>query len=267
MTVKLDKVQDAQVRQDYQGVEATRRARITGIQGTPNRRQRAALEAAGLPRYGDPHPAWPELRLVEINLAPVDVSQWDATLIYRHPSPEEKREFKPLGSVVDRSWFATTVTEEVNFDIRGGTLWHYYTGFPIQPKLINGRFVGFGPTAARQLAIKNDRATVQKPSVGVRITITEAESIQRRLEYIGTINAAPWAGYPAKTWMLGGVDSRKDTGRWQNIYTVYYNRDTWRFKSTVDWAGTVPSDVTEGNGIALFDVYPESNWALLGFSL
>lgn len=264
MTVKLDKLREATVRQDFRGVEVTRQARLTGISGDSQRRPREALEAQGLPRYGDPHPAWPDLRCVEINLVPVDVSQWEASLVYRSPTPEEKVNVLPVGTVSDVSWFATTVTEERSFDVNGNAMWHYYSGKPVRPVII-GRGVKFKPTTLTQIAVKHERATVQKPSIGARVLIPESASIQKKLGYVGSINRQGWSNYPARTWLVGAVDSRFEQGRWHNTYTLYYNPETWRFRSVVDWAGTVPSDARVGNGIAYFSVYPETNWNVLGF--
>lgn len=264
MTVKLDKVQDASIRQDVNGITVVRHASLSGITGPAHLRQRSALMAPGLPRFGDPHPAFPRIKVVDIDISPIDVDRFEAQITYREPTETEKVGFLPDGSVVERTWFAVTVTEERAFDADGDPMYHFYTGYPIAPQIIGGS-VFYAPTTSRQIAVKAERASVQTPSVGQRVKLVEAHSAEQRLGYFGHVNKSRWGKYPAKTWLLGGLDSRMEQGRWQNEYLLYYNRESWRFKSTVDWAGTVPSDVTEGNGIAYFDVYPTANFSQIGF--
>lgn len=265
MTVELDKIQDAVIRQGARGIEVTRRAILRDIGGPPQLRQRAALEAPGLPRYGDRHPAWGDLRVASIELVPVDVSTWEAAIIYRDPTTEERLTMEPPGTVLDRTWFSVTVSEEVTQDIRGENLYHWYSGKPLTPIITAGR-VTFSRGALTFLA-KNESAEIQRPSVGVRVTLVEAASVRERINVAATTNVSYWSGYPPQTWLLGGMESREEQGRWLNVYQLFYNPDTWRFRSTVEYYGRPPDDATLGNGIAEFDVYRQSNFNLLGFSV
>lgn len=97
--------------------------------------------------------------------------------------------------------------------------------------------------------------------------MSDRESIKPLLGFSGTINQGFWSGYPPRTWLLGGIDSRLDRDRWLNSYELFYKPDTWRFRSVVEYYGAPPSDATLGNGIAEFDVYADSNFNSLPFQL
>lgn len=268
MTVQLEQIADATVRQDGSGVQVVRRARLTGITGPAGLRQRAALEATGLPRYGDRHPAWPELRVVDVALSPIDVAQWDAAITYRVPDANELAHMESTGTVIDRTWFAVTVSEELVTDINGERLYHWYKGNPLQPSILAGGIGGIRwSRATTQLLWKNEAAEVQRPSIGVRVTVSESSSIEDRLSFSGSINGAYWSGYAPKTWLIGGMESRWDRDRWLNTYELFYKADTWRFESRVEYFGAPPDDATVGNGIAFFDVYPQENFNRLPFGL
>lgn len=265
MTVELDFIQDAIVRQDNAGVEVTRRARLKQ-RGQKETAQRQALEAPGLPRYGDRHPSFPDLKLVNITLTPIDVATWDGVLIYRKPTPSDLIQTEAAGTVIDRAWFAITVTEQRNTDVSGERLYHWYSGFPLTPS-ITGSSIKFSRSLAKQLVVKNETAEIQRPTVGTRITVIENDNIEQRVDFSGTINASRWSGYGAQTWLLGGLDSRLDQGRWVNAYELFYKPDTWKFESVVEYFGAPPSDATLGNGIARFDVYAKMNFNALPFTI
>lgn len=266
MTVQLERIDDATVRHDASGVQVVRRALLSNIGGPSALRQRAALEAGGLPRYGDRHPAWPDLRVVDVALSAIDIAQWEVAITYRVPDPNELAHMESVGTVIDRSWFAVTVTEEAVTDINGERLYHWYSGNPLTPSII-GSGVSFSRSLSRQLIWKNEAAEVQRPSVGARITVSEQASIEDNLRFSGSINSAFWSGYQPKTWLVGGMESRWDRDRWLNTYELFYKADTWRFESRVEYFGAPPDDATEGNGIAFFDVYPQENFNRLPFGL
>ena len=271
MSVELDFIRDANVRQDANGIQVTRIARIRQ-RGQKQNAQRLALEAPGLPRLGDKHPSWADLSLVDIQLHPIDAAFWDATLIYREPTENDLIATAPSGTVIDRSWFAVTITEQVNTDVSGERLYHWYSGFPLTPSTISfsGVIIGgvkFQRSTTRQLVVKNETAEIQRPEVGVRVVVVENENIERNIRLSGTVNAGRWSGYPEKTWLVGGLDSRMEMGRWLNTYELFYKPDTWRFRSVVEYFGAPPSDATLGNGIADFDVYASQNINLLPFRL
>jgi len=266
MTLILDIVDGATVRQTAAGVEAIRRARITGAKGPATERARLAFETPGLPRYGDAHPSIAGLRVVDINLEAVDTEQWEATITYRVPDPNELATMEPAGTVIDREWFSTTITEEIVQDINGGRLYHWYAGNPLTP-LIIGSGIKWARSASPQFVWKNESAEVQRPSVGARVVITSAASLKAFIALGGTINGGWWSGYPPRTWLIGGVQSRWERTRWVNTWELLYNPDTWRFRSVVEYFGAPPDDAIEGNGIALFDVYRDENFNRLGFEL
>lgn len=265
MSITLDIIDGARVTETAQGLEVTRVAHIKGISGDRVLRARAAIEAPGMPRYGDVHPAWGDLRVVDIQLSAIDAQQWTAQIIYRVPSAGELAHMGAAGVVIERSWFAVTVTEERNTDINGERLYHWYKGRPLTPVLIGSTLTWQRTTT--QFLWKNELAEVQRPSVGARIVMSELSDIRERLPFSGAINSARWSGYGPGEWLLGGMESREERGRWVNTHELFYNPDTWRFESVVEYFGAPPDDATAGNGIARFDVYPSMNFNLLPFRL
>ena len=83
MSLQLDQVDQATIRHDANGIEAIRRGLLRNVTGSPGDQPRAALFAPGLPRYGDVYPPIPSLRVVDIQLTPIDVQSWDVTIVSR----------------------------------------------------------------------------------------------------------------------------------------------------------------------------------------
>lgn len=266
MTVQLDKIANASIRHNAAGIEAVRIAHLHEITGPSDRRSYSALTAAGMPRYGDQHPAIPGLRVVDIVLAALDVAQWQATIIYRVPSPDELIHAEPPGTVLDVEWFSANVTVDRLFDADGNRMWHWYSGHPNTTLIIAGNVIETR-SLARQLGVKAERADVQIPSVGVRVLMTETTDVRTRRGYIGTTNRGYWSGDPPETWLFAGVAGRLERGRWLNTYELIYRSDGWRLQSVVEFNGAPPSDATPGNGIARFKVYQSVNFGALGFSV
>lgn len=266
MTVSLDKIRNASIRQTSAGVEATRIAHLTEISGRPDARAQSALGAPGLPRYGDPHPSIPGLRLVDILLSALDVRQWQATLVYRVPSPDELVHAEAPGTVLNVEWFSANVTVDRLFDADGNRMFHWYAGNPESISVTGGN-VKVIRSNTRQLGVKGERADVQIPSVGVRVLMTEATDVRPRRRFIGTTNSSYWSGDPPETWLFSGVAGRLEQGRWLNTYELIYRVDGWRLESVIEFNGAPPSDATEGNGITHFKVYESVNFGGLGFSV
>lgn len=266
MSVHLDKIANASIRQNAAGIEAVRIAHLTEITGRPEARGQSALNAQGMPRYGEPHPAIPGLRVVDIVLTPLDAAQWQATIMYRVPTPEELIHAEPPGTVLDVEWFSANVTVDRLFDVNGHRMWHWYAGNPESVSITGGN-VEVVRSNARQLGVKADRADVQIPSVGVRVLMTENVDVRARRPFIGTTNRSYWSGDPPETWLFAGIAGRLERGRWLNTYELIYRLDGWRLQSVIEFNGAPPSDAAEGNGIARFQVYHSVNFGALGFTV
>ena len=266
MSVSLDTIADASVRHDARGVQVIRTALLNNISATPDQVYRAALTAPGMPRYGDVHPAFPELRVVDIALTPIDSRQWRAAITYAEPRPEDRAQFVPVGTVVDVSWYSANVTIDRLYDANGNRMFHWYAGYPESP-VINGGNVFLGRSSQRQVGVKAERADVQIPSVGARVMMAEATDPRNRIAFIGRVNAGWWSGNAPGTWLFVGVSGNLEQSRWINQYDLLYRADTWRLESVIEFNSAPPSDATVGNGIAFFDVYQSANFNQLGFSL
>ncbi len=267
MSIVLDRPENATVRHDRNGITITRKALISEVGGPPDRRARAALETPQLPRYGDSHPAYPQLRVSDVVLRPIDVKQWDATIIYREPRPEELAHMEPVGRVIDVQWFSTIVTEEKVIDANGRRMLHIYSGWPEVPTVSAGRLT-LRRSSGRLTAWKSERAEIQIPAIGVRVLIVEAGDPSNKLGFVSRVNSGFWSGYLPKTWLfVGPVSGSEERGRWLNTYELLYRPDTWRLESIVDVQGAPPSNATEGNGIEYFDIYEAVSFGALGFSI
>ncbi len=267
MTVHLDYIANAGVRHDAQGVTVTRKGRISEIGGTVVGRSRAALHAPGLPRYGDTHPDWPDLRVVDVVLVPIDTKQWDVTIIYREPGPEQLAHMEPIGRVIDVQWFASNVTVERSLDANGERMVHVYSGWPEVPTVIAGRQT-FRRSTALVTAWKAETAEIQLPAVGVRVLIAESRDPSSRLDYVSKVNGGYWSGYAPGTWLfVGPISGVLERGRWLNTYELLHRPDTWRLHSVVEVYGAPASNATEGNGIRSFDVFADANFGQIGFTL
>ncbi len=267
MTVHLDKILNATAREDRNGVQLTRIAHLTAINARPDAVHAAALRADGMPRFGDPHPSFPGLRALDIVLEAIDVKQWRATITYREPSPEERGRFVPLGTVSDVEWFSTQVTVDRLYDAEGKRMFHWYAGNPTAITIVGGNVVETRVAGFRAVGVKAERADVQVPSVGARVTIPERTNPRTRQRFIGMTNRGYWSGDPPQTWLFVGLAGRLERGRWINTYEVIYRQDTWLLESVIEFNGAPPSDATLGNGITRFKVYASDNFNQLGFSV
>ncbi len=267
MTVQLDKIQNASLRHSARGVELTRIAHLRDISARPDAVHRAALLAAGMPRYGDAHPSFPGLQVVDIALDALDVKQWRAVITYREPTAEELAHAAPAGSVIDVEYFSTQVTVDKLLDADGKRMFHWYSGNPVTYTIVGGNVVESRTAGVRSLGTKAERADVQIPSVGARVTMTETTKPRIRQHYIGTTNRGYWSGDAPETWLFVGLAGRKDRGRWINTYEVIYREDGWRLESIIEFNGAPPSDATEGNGRVRFKIYANQNFQQLGFEV
>lgn len=266
MSLQLDLVEQATIRQDASGIEAVRRGLLREVGGAAKERQRSALNAPGLPRYGDVYEPIPELRVVDIQLTPFDVASWNVTVIYRVPTPTERAHILPLGSVVDVQWFSANATVDRLYDANGQRMFHWYAGNPTSLTIQSGNVVEVRSNT-RQIGVKAERGEVPVPSAGARVTLTEASDPRTRLGFIGKVNAGYWSGNPPKTWFFANLSGARERDRWINTYELLYRADTWRLRSDIEFNGAPPSDASEGNGIQFFNVFESANFNALGFSL
>lgn len=267
MTVKLYQPGGSTVRRDRSGIAAVETGMLTDITALEGRHGRSALEASGLPRYGDAHPAWPDLKLVDIILTATDSKQWRAQLTYREPSPEDLIAMEPSGTVTDVEWFAANVTVSKLYDAHGNRMFHYYSGRPTTLSISGGTLIE-QPTLTTQLGVKSERADVQIPSIGVRVTMVEDADPRSKIEFVGKINSSRWSGEDKHKWLfVGPANGALEHGRWTNSYELLFRTDGWDLESVIEFNGAPPSDATVGNGIAIFQIYEAKSFSNIGFEL
>jgi hypothetical protein len=166
----------------------------------------------------------------------------------------------------------STVQYQTLRDHKGDIMSYVYVG---PERLYN--FVGVGATEVRFVSTVNaEEATIDIPTAIVTVT-TERDnaSFARSRDVAGIVNASPWSGLPAKSWLSLGVDSAlNQDGRydWQHIFAIapkVPGNPTWQFRSErIRNSNYLRFDTTVGNGVAFFDVYEPRNFtAEFGFEL
>ena len=85
-------------------------------------------------------------------------------------------------------------------------------------------------------------------------------------QILGAVNAREWSGYAPLTWLCTNFSSRSDSGVVVVEFEALYNPDSWRVRHELQIAGRVPEQATIGNGIGVFDVYPEFDFNRAGLT-
>lgn len=189
----------------------------------------AAVDAAAnvrIPRYGEPHPTAANLFAVEIDAAPIGGSSTAARVTVRYGSPS-----------------VAPVAGAVRIRIGGAS------GHKLITQLPDGSLISVSYTdLAGNVLKENLQISVLSPNTVLEITRLESASpLKGSARYRRTVNASPWQGGAAKTWLCRGVDgvSQGSLTRYEVKYTFEYDPDGWqRLEYYVDrYTGKIPDDV------------------------
>ena len=242
-----------------QGNEATRLFLVTDIPGGAADKLARATNAPEIPGIGSPHPYLKGARLESLQAVPISDDPAKAVVIaeYRTPNADNiSQQFAPEvaadASVLEVQLFTQTFDEQTTVDRNDERM---IVGFHGQ---------GFAQAGISQLA-DLVVATVKRPRLGVRIR-HERPSLPRQLagDILGAVNAREWSGYAALTWLCTNFSTRSESGVVVTEFEALYNPDTWRVRHELQIAGRVPEQATLGNGIGVFDVYPEFDFNRAG---
>lgn len=244
-----------------QGTEATRLFLVSDIPGAASDKLARATSAPEIPGIGSPHPYLKGARLESLQAVPISDDPAKAVVIAEYRTPNADNLSSPFAprvaadaAILEVQLFTQVFDEQTTLDRNGERM-----------------IVGFHGASLSQVGISQFAdlvtATVKRPRLGVRIR-HERPRLPRELagQILGAVNAREWSGYAPLTWLCTNFSSRSDSGVVVVEFEALYNPDTWRVRHELQIAGRVPEQATIGNGIGVFDVYPEFDFNRAGLS-
>lgn len=264
MKVTLDWIEGARVTKTREGWEITRMALIEGLTGAKDVRLAQAADAPGLPAIGDRHPYAAQAYCERIEVEPQTSSAGIARVacIYQTANRDTLANVSAPANgaptnVLSVQFFAQTQEELTTVDYLGRPMIVEYRG--------GGLEQGENGVAFLLASTNLVQASVRRPIFGVRIRHERAE-LPRELApaLIGTVNVAPWSGFPALTWLCTAFEADTAGGIVTSTFEALYNPLTWRVRHVFEAGGRVPAGVSAGNGVDVFDVHPPADWSRLG---
>lgn len=250
----IDTVNATRISETSAGIQLQRRA-VIEYSGDAVGAAYRALQSGELPRLGTTHPVIPGVQCTERT---VEISRngiAEATMVYKIPDAEDVSDAgdETAGTL---SVDVVTVIEETINDFRGNLMIVGYSG------------LAFGVGGARVTVESAGRVEVERPLLRAsrRKRLTSAR-IDDALLFTGKVNALPWSGRAAKTWLCTGIRIDQTDAAFDHLFQFVYNPKTWQVQISHAEQGTTPIDAELGNGIAAFDVYEPLDFAPLGVSV
>ena len=259
MAIQLteDLVLGARFTLDRSGGVLLRVFEVTGL--TPGRDTLAqaalAQDATGgsrIPRYGEPHPGVAGLFVSHVQADPVKNSRTAARVVVRYASPEAQS----VPNVVRIAITGTARSKLRSTDPRDGS--------PLLVKYTDPN----GNVLQEFLQLP-----VLSPNTVLEFTRQELRSpLRLSTRFRRTVNASPWQGGDAKTWLCRAIDatSLDNLTRYEVKYAFEYDPDGWeRLEYWADPStGKIPDDVqlspANDHGIAKLLPYPTADFSQLG---
>lgn len=242
---------------DANGYNAVIEVLLSGLGGDPERRIFDALNHPDVPSYGEQHPVYPGIQVVSQEAEAVDVKTIRVVSTYRVPSEDELTESDDGGSV-ELAIDSSVASESTSEDADGNTVVNFYSGIP---------GVAGSPTAifsTREVA----EFEYLRPQLSVRaVRFFNSMPVVFSTDLIATVNADPWSGFPAGTWLVSGIRSEPQSGRWRTTIELTYRRDGWKEQHRIRVFGEFPQDAVIGNGIVEVDLLRPVPFTQLGFTL
>lgn len=251
----LDIVEGA-VTETYEGIEAVRIARVSGLEGPAYSRCYNALLASGIPSIGAVHDGIPLIQLVSRSAEIEDATICKVTLSYRKISgianiPDDT--VKPQITVT-----SSVVQTETNHDINGVqmSVSHTFTDD-----------AGDGTTTTRTEE-QGGSVSVYIPQSIFQLVRREPNDASRKArEFVGKVNGANFFGDDPRTWLCTNLSCQSDDGgRSYNVTYEFQRADaTWdatvRFKDPA--TNQPPVGLVEGTGIKNYIVYESADFSAL----
>ena len=213
-----------------------------------------AVDSAGgahVPRYGEPHPSVANLYAIEVDVQPAHAASTAARVVVRYGSPE----------------FAA-VPGAVRVRITGSS------GHKLVSRLPSGDLITVKYTDPAGNVLQDHlQIPVLSPNTVLEFTRQEnASPLRLSSRFRRTVNASPWQGGDARTWLCRAVDGTSVAGlaRYEVRYVFEYDPDGWeRLEYFVDrFTGKVPDDVkispNNDKGVAKILPYAVMDYGQLG---
>ena len=252
-----DLVLGARFTLNHTGATLLRLFEVTGLFPGRDTLAQAAAATDGatgsrIPLYGDPHPTVPGLFVTEIDAEPIKNSRTGAHVKVKYAAPE-----------------ASSVPNVVRISIGGSN----------RSKLISRNPADGSPLMVKYTDPAGNvlQEFLQVPVLGANtlLTFTRQENasplrLSRRLRR--TVNASPWQGGDAKTWLCRAIDATSlgNLTRYEVKYIFEYDPDGWqRLEYYVDpYTGKIPDDAqtstNNDKGIATILPYALNDFSQLG---
>ena len=251
-TIVHDTIDTNEVIAEQTGYKATRRLILSGVTAsTIDGIVYAGVTDSGLAALGVGlgivHPTMTALYCSQIRGKAIDTDKVELIVSY---SPF-KAEFLPNNTQQPKLTISSFIqSQETNEDKNGDPLVVTHTGDPdivatvsIDTCLTNLQF---------------ERMETAAP-IGIQ-------------SYVDTLNSAgvTWRGvtFAAKTLKITSINGtpKDDSGNYLVTYNILYNPNGWQATVVYTKDGVVPGDVSGGNGIATYDMYPTSTFSSLNLS-
>lgn len=221
-TVTIDLIDGGRVIETKDGLEATRTAVVSGLEGDASARQYAALMLPQMPKRGDAHPSIPGIVLDTRDVTPISNSSGMVTVVltYRNVDPSEL-----VGAVAQIEVGAALVSETTSRDATGAQIL-ITTEVPQLDS--NGNQTGVKQETQVQSVQK------QVPMMTLRYRRKEEQDPARTaIAYTGTVGW--WVPQEASTspqWMCTSIEGTTSDGgvTWDVVYTFQFARDGWGAK-------------------------------------
>lgn len=252
----IDNIIDGAVRKTSEGLTASRTFVVTDVTGDPPGRMLSVLGEAGIPDYGDAHPANSDITVTEIAVSPQagDPSIFVVEVQYG-PAPLFAAALEAPGQWGNVYITASADTVETEKDHAGNDMVIQWTGYG---------FAGFGTyTKTVKVEIPSGGYTFSVDYVvaggGVATLVNT---------YSGAVNAVAWNG-PARTWLCTEPFARQIEGTANYLVRMSFRRriETWDHVEFVHPSNILGSPDLSVDGTATFRVFREVDFSPLPFVL
>lgn len=266
------------IQQTGRGWTDTRAFVVDQVTSEKWRRKWDAVMAPGIPRIGDLHPIAAGATVQDVSAEPMDSSNATFLVTVSYGGDEDGESIGAPGSGIKSLDVQTqTVSQTTNRDLAGRRMQTVYYGPSVTIETgSTGGIFDFSERTFVEVpsSVISKFGEAEYETTFLRFTVVTERPLpsfgyMRRLGTLPAVNAAPWSGEDAKTWLLLGIDSSSnDSGGHDWRWTLAFNEETWRYKLEVTLEQNYrPLDTTVGNGIEFFDVYPVIDFSSFGFTI
>jgi len=215
MAVTIDIIDGNTGRESIDGLELDRIATITGIEGDASRKIVIARNTAGLPRYGNGHPAEDTCKLRDIRFESLST---DIVKAYLHYSQKSIDRSAPPGDPPQIEVGTTLSQLTVYNDVYGNDI------------SVSHTFPDTDPDWPSEIKVQGASVSMLVPESSITYNQTEYSSPgAKSMYYVGRMNNGFWQSGEPKTWLCTSIIGRSDDGdiTFRVTYTFQYREDTW----------------------------------------